>query len=89
MVPWVQVVGIFVTIILFLVGQSIAFFKWIKSNSVWMATMEERTNIMVGDLRKVNKSLEMLATADLRMSRLEASNQDHEQRIRALEKGDD
>lgn len=87
MMPWVQVLGIAITVILFFVAQSIAFFKWIKSSGEWMSRMEERTSAIVGDLRKVNKSLELLATADYRISQMEKNVADHEERLRELENG--
>lgn len=87
MMPWVQALGIAITVILFFVAQSIALFKWIKSSGEWMSRMEERTSAIVGDLKKVNKSLELLATADYRISQMEKNVADHEERIRELETG--
>lgn len=87
MMPLVQVIGIVVTVMLFLIGHSIALFKWIKSSGEWMSRMDERTNAVVGDLRKVNRSLELLATADYRISQMEKNVADHEERIRELETG--
>lgn len=80
---------VLVTLALFLITQTIALFRWISGisgslNSI-AVKMEERTAAMMNDLKKVNDSLQALATADLRLSNAERSINDHESRLRELE----
>lgn len=81
--------AVIVTLVLFFITQTIALFRWISGISRSLESiavrMEERTSAMMGDLRKVNHSLEALATADLRLSNVEKGLSDHETRIREIE----
>lgn len=80
---------ILVTLALFLITQTIALFRWISGISSSLESiavkMEERTAAMMNDLKKVNDSLQALATADLRLSNVERGINDHESRLRELE----
>lgn len=85
-----QYAGLAVTVGLFFVTHFITLFKWINamSDSIKEVTikMEERTNAIMSDLRKVNASLEALATAGIRIGNVESRVTDHELRIRVIER---
>lgn len=91
-----QLVGIGVTVILFVLTHAIAVFKWVSSLTSSLkeitAKFEERTSALVYDMRKISGSVETLAAAVVRFERIEEVSRDHETRIRILEqeeKGDD
>lgn len=79
-----------VTVGLFFVTHFITLFKWINAmgTSIKEVTikMEERTGAIMDDLRKVNQSLEALATTGLRLGTIERRLEDQEIRIRAVER---
>lgn len=82
-------VGAVITVVLFLVTQAIALFRWIsnlnKSLEAIIVRFEERSVMVTTDLRKVNASLEKLANADWRITKMEEVSDDHEERIRIIE----
>ncbi len=84
-----QVVGLAVTGAIFLFGQTVALFKWIKAlergNAEFMASMNVRTELMSDDLKDVNDTLKRLADTSWRISSAETSIKDHEARLRRLE----
>lgn len=82
--------GVVVTIFLFAITQLILFFKWITKLSeeikVLATRFEERTSLLREDVKKINHVLETLATAALRVNVVERQTQDHEERIREMER---
>ena len=81
--------GVVVSVGVFLVTQALALFKWIsnlnKSLETIIVRFEERSVMVTTDLRKVNASLEKLANADWRLTKMEEVSDDHEERIRIIE----
>jgi len=85
-----QYAGLAVTVGLFFITHFITLFKWINTmgESIREVTvkMEERTTAIMGDLEKINSSLEALATAGIRIGTVERRIDDHEGRIRFVER---
>ncbi len=82
-------VGVVVTVVLFLTTQAVALFKWIsnlnKSLEAIIVRFEERSSVVTSDLRKINETLKQLANADYRITKVEESVRDHEERLREVE----
>ena len=88
----IQWVGIIVTIVLFVLTHAVAVFKWISTLTASLkeitARFEERTSVLVFDIRKISGSVEKLAEAVVRFERIEEVSRDHEARLRHLEQED-
>lgn len=87
----IQWVGIIVTIVLFVLTHAVAVFKWISTLTASLkeitARFEERTSVLVFDIRKISGSVEKLAEAVVRFERIEEVSRDHEARLRHMEQG--
>jgi hypothetical protein len=88
----IQWVGIAVTVELFVLTHAVAVFKWISTLTASLkeitARFEERTSVLVFDMRKISESVGKLAEAVVRFERIEEVSRDHEIRIRTLEQED-
>jgi len=88
----IQWVGIAVTVVLFVLTHAIAVFKWISTLTASLkeitARFEERTSVLMFDMRKISDSVGKLAEAVVRFERIEEVSRDHEIRIRTLEQED-
>lgn len=78
-----------ITVSLFVAGLLIGFFKWLHGLVVSIKELavrfDERTLGISVHLSRIDSTLKTLANADMRISNLEDTTNDHEGRLRGLE----